>query len=233
MTAPQSPLSGYDPVKYWTEEITDLLSPGQKVEDTPAHNEHCNAIMSLLKPVEQEIDTVLEIGCGYGRITKFMLKTFPHIRHYDAIDISTIKVNAAREYIPVLPAPDTDSPSKIQVWADNFVNPSAFTKNRLEMQRMKDGGGYSLVISTQCLMHQLPTDIDYWIKRMGILSKQYILTIDWFEDKEPPRVAPHNFIHNYEQIYMRQLPSPSTTIRTVKMPSIKQNAYLVHKHNDT
>jgi len=41
--------------------------------------------------------TVLEVGCGFGRITKLLLSNFPNIMEYLAIDLSPDQIeNATR-----------------------------------------------------------------------------------------------------------------------------------------
>jgi SAM-dependent methyltransferase len=224
MSSPPPSAAAYDPIKFWTEEITDMPpnKPGQRVEDIPAHKPHCEAIRYMLDPVSEYIDTVFEIGCGYGRITKFMLESYPNIRKYDAVDVSNIKVNAAREYIPVF---SPHYQNKVKIWNDNFAAPRVIN-DRLEEQR-RNNGGYSLVLTTQCLMHQLPADIDYWVKKIGTLSKKYIFTLDWFEEREPDNVAAWNFIHNYDHIFRRQLDPKD--IRTLDIVGFRQRAYLITK----
>ena len=43
--------------------------------------------------------SVLEVGCGFGRITKLVLSQFPNIRKYTAMDISPHQIKNAREYV--------------------------------------------------------------------------------------------------------------------------------------
>ena len=212
----------YDPIKYWTEEKTDFLKPGQTAESIPAHREHCKAILFLLAPIKDQIKSVLEIGCGYGRLTKYLLDNdiFSHLSRYDAIDLSLHKVEAAISYIPT-----TKYVPILTLWSENFAAARMRTA-RIDLQKHWEGG-YDLVFASQVLMHQLPADIDYWIKKMSSLSKKYIMSLDWFEQQEPANVAPHNFIHDYEKIYMRQV--GPVTLQSVRMAELKQTVYLVTK----
>ena len=213
----------YDPITYWTQEKTDLPHP-QGADAIPSHREHCKAIIFLLHPIRDQIRSVLEIGCGYGRLTKYLLETytFPNLRRYDAIDLSPLKVERAIDYIPSYKYVGT-----LVLWQQNFA--ATFMSNaRIDQQKAREGG-YDLVWASQVLMHQLPSDIDYWIKKMSSLSKKYIMSLDWFEEQEPPTVAAHNFIHDYEKIYMRQAEPQPQIIQTVRMAELKQNVYLVTK----
>lgn len=211
----------YDPKGYWIAESTDYLLPGQTADSIPAHRTHCQVLEILLHDIRNDIQSVLEIGCGYGRITKRLLdsKIFPNLKRYDAIDISPPKVKAAHKYTQAEQHPE------LTIWEDYFAGSVNNTLSEELQQRGK--GGYDLVIAIQVLMHQLPSDIDHWIKNMGELSNKYILNLDWFEPVEPPEVAFWNFIHNYEKIYIRQLHLSPDQIRTVKVGDLRQNAYLV------
>ena len=43
--------------------------------------------------------TVLELGCGFGRITKLLLLNFPNIKEYLAVDLSQHQIENAKEYV--------------------------------------------------------------------------------------------------------------------------------------
>ena len=209
----------YDPIKFWIQEKTDLPKPNQKAESILAHIEHIKALTYLLQHIKDNVESVLEIGCGYGRITKYLFdnsnNTLPNLRSYDAIDLSPLKIETARSYIPA------EKHRKLMLWTENFA-----------ATRMQIARRYDLVFSSQVLMHQPPSDIGSWIKKMSSLSRRYIINLDWFEEQEPANVAPWNFIHDYEKIYMRQVKPQPETIQSIRMAVLKQNVYLVTKGHD-
>ena len=43
--------------------------------------------------------TVLEVGCGFGRITKIILSNFPEVTEYVAVDLSPDQIENARNYV--------------------------------------------------------------------------------------------------------------------------------------
>ena len=49
--------------------------------------------------------TVLEVDCGFGRITKLLLSNFPSILEYIGIDLSPDQIENAKEFVK--PAIDT------------------------------------------------------------------------------------------------------------------------------
>ena len=50
------------------------------------------------------------------------------------------------------------------------------------------------------------------------MSNKDIITVDWYEDEVPKKVAPHNFIHRYEEIYA----SIPTVKRVRRIPIVKK-----------
>ena len=57
----------------------------------------------LLKALRTlSFESVLEVGCGFGRITKLVLDDFPNIRRYKGIDLSPEQIESCQHYIPSL-----------------------------------------------------------------------------------------------------------------------------------
>ena len=63
-----------------------------------------------------------------------------------------------------------------------------------------------MVIASEVLLHVLPSEINEVISKLINLSNKHIVNIDWYEEQTPKRIAPHNFIHNYKEIY-KNIPS--------------------------
>ncbi|HYV52899.1 MAG TPA: class I SAM-dependent methyltransferase, partial [Candidatus Eisenbacteria bacterium] len=49
--------------------------------------------------LSSSFSTVLELGCGFGRITKLLLSNFPDIQEYTAIDLSSDQIENAKEFV--------------------------------------------------------------------------------------------------------------------------------------
>jgi SAM-dependent methyltransferase len=205
----------YDPIEFW---LRDQDFPRPNIEQVPAHIAHTKAIKTLLEPLKEEIKTVLEIGCGYGRITKFMLENYPEIECYHAIDLSSFKTGKAEEYIPL-----SKYPESLKVSTFDF-NPSVLDDDRITDLALSK---FDLVLCTEVLMHQLPSQIEAWIKKMNLLSRRYLLNIDWYESKPPDVIASHNFIHDYEALYRRLI--VNCDVVQVKIDGLPQRIYVVLK----
>ena len=49
----------------------------------------------------------------------------------------------------------------------------------------------TLDLSSQVLMHILPSEIEQIINKVVNMSNEHIINIDWYEEKIPRNVAPH------------------------------------------
>ena len=152
--------------------------------------------------------TVLEVGCGFGRITKLLLSNFPHIREYLAIDLSPDQIENARELIKPEIEPN------VQVQNITFLVS--------DIQSFQIQKKYDLVVASEVLMHILPSEIADVMSKLISMSNEHIVNIDWYEHQPPRKAEPHNFIHQYEKLY-RNMPEVSSVYRT---PIMKKGSWL-------
>lgn len=135
---------------------------------------------------------ILEVGAGFGRISKLILERFhENIDEYVLLDISKDQLQNARMYLEknlgaaILEKVDV---KYIQCNFMDFVN--------LENK-------FDLVLAVEVLMHVLPKDIQKAIDALISVSQKNVLTIDWYEHKKPEKeIAAHNFIHDYPTLYI-------------------------------
>jgi len=152
--------------------------------------------------------SVLEVGCGFGRITKLLLSNFPHIREYLAIDLSPDQIENAKELI----TPSTET--KAQVPNLTFLVS--------DIQSLQIQKKYDLVIASEVLMHILPSEIAEVMSKLISMSNEHIVNIDWYEQQAPRKAAPHNFIHQYEKLY-RNMPE---VLNVYRIPIMKRESWL-------
>jgi putative sugar O-methyltransferase len=148
---------------------------------------------------DESIKSVLELGCGFGRITKLLLTKFPNIKEYLAIDLSPHQLENAKKYV--------DS------------NKDKITFFRSDIQTLDTNNKkYDLVIISEVLLHIIPAEIDSIIKKIISLSNKHIVNIDWYEDNLPvdyKKKATYNFIHQYEALYKKYTEPSTTTITRI------------------
>jgi trans-aconitate methyltransferase len=178
-----SPL--YNPNQYWIER-------GKKYKEQFEYNKTYRLqeimLIEYLKNISA-FSSVIEIGCGFGRITKLLLSHFPDIEEYLAVDISLHQIKNAKEYVKQAGKRNTDL---------QFIVSDV---RLLEISRR-----YDLLLASEVFMHILPLDIDAVMRKLCGLSSKHVVNIDWYEEKTPKKVASHNFIHEYQKIY-NEIPS--------------------------
>ena len=195
----------YIPNEYWFER-------GKKYRQEFRYNKNSELqerilIGYLKNNLSSSFSSVLELGCGFGRITKLLLTEFPNILEYVAFDLSPDQIENAKEFIK--PAMDTKDRNPV-----NFVVS--------DIQSFQNEEKYDLVISAEVLMHILPSEIEGVMTKFVGLSNEHIINIDWYEKRPPWNVAPHNFIHQYERIY-RNMPTVSNVYR---IPIVTRESWL-------
>lgn len=149
--------------------------------------------------------TVLEVGCGFGRITKLLLSNFPYISDYLAIDLSVDQIENAKEFA---------RPAVTRHDQLNFVVS--------DIQSFQNQKRYDLVVASEVLMHILPSEIEEVMRKLVTISKKHVVNIDWYEEQTPKKAAPHNFVHQYEKIYR----STSLVTDVYRIPIVKKGSWL-------
>src|SRR5919109_3371302 len=153
----------YIPNEYWFER-------GKKYRQEFRYNKNSELqerilIGYLKNNLSSCFSSVLELGCGFGRITKLLLTEFPNILEYVAIDLSPDQRENAKEFIK--PAIDT-----------NERNPVNFVVS--DIQSFQNEKKYDLVVSAEVLMHVLPSEIEGVMTKFVGLSNEHIINIDWY-----------------------------------------------------
>ena len=195
----------YNPAEYWRERGKIYKKNFQYDKNKRLQEEF---LIAHLNGISESFKSVLELGCGFGRITQLLLSNYHNITEYLAVDISPHQIENAKSLL------SSTKLSNNQVKLDFLVS---------DIQSLKLDKEYDLVILSEVLLHILPTDIDSIIKKLISLSKKYIVNIDWYEDHSPKSQASHNFIHQYETLY-KKYTDPATT--TIKRIPIKRNKFI-------
>ena len=129
--------------------------------------------------------TVLEVGCGFGRVTRLLLSAFPQIKEYFAFDLSPHQIENAKLNIQ-----DVVNGAKEKI--EFMVS---------DIQTFQSDKKYDLVIASEVFMHVLPSEINEVIGKLINYSSEHVCNIDWYEEKPPRKAESFNFIHHYEKIY--------------------------------
>jgi SAM-dependent methyltransferase len=155
--------------------------------------------------------SVLEVGCGFGRITRLVLASFgKSITKYLAVDISPDQIATAKQFVgdPYLKGGGDSTADGNESAKDERLN---FVVSDIQSLNTTDASNqrYDLVLACEVLLHVLPSEIQQVVYQLTEMSNKHIINVDWYEEDVPKKVAPHNFIHRYEEIY-------------ASIPSVKQ-----------
>jgi len=128
-------------------------------------------LLDILKKLD--FDSVFEIGCGWGRITKLIQDNFD-IKTHHACDVSLERTK--------------------------LVNlEGVITK---PFQSIKFDRKYDLVIAIEVLMHIPPEEIKTFIEKTYDISNKHIVTLDYYPKGERFTLFdPFNFIHEYPELF--------------------------------
>lgn len=198
----------YNPSEYWHER--GKVYQKNFIYDRDKRLQEKLLIKHLHKNIftsEESVNSVLELGCGFGRITKLLVTKFPCIKEYLAVDLSPHQLENAKKYVGSNNNKITFLLSDIQA---------------LDTNNKK----YDLIIISEVLLHIKPDEIDPIIKKIISLSNKHVVNIDWYEDTLPldyKKRATYNFIHQYEELY-KKYTEPSTT--TIKRFPIRKKSFL-------
>ena len=164
----------YQPYQYW-------YKRGKKYQDEFEYSEFFKlqekVFLNVLKDLSFE--SVLEFGCGFGRMTKLISENFP-IKKYVAFDLSSHQIQNAKKN------------------CSSFdVN---FYVNTIQDFKLKEK--FDLVFGSEVLLHVKPQEVKQEVKHLLNYSNKNMLNIDFFPDEISNNLAKHNFIHPYEKIYL-------------------------------
>jgi len=169
-----------DTESYWKNRGAGYRAEFQK------HNPYTRLIFWLQeRALRQELaklkyESVLEVGCGFGRITRILLDN-PNVKRVVATDLSPKQI--ANVNI-------TDPRLELKV------------QSVLDLDYYKE---FDMVIASEVLMHIPPDKIDQALHNMKKAAKSYVLNVDWYAPKEAKAAGGWCWQHDYPGKILRKL----------------------------
>lgn len=159
----------YEPVAYWRERgriyERDFV-PGR-------YRRQEDAIAALLDGLEFE--TVLDVGCGFGRIGELVWRLRPDISRYVGLDISEDQLAAARRRVP----------------AGEF--------RIADVRHLEGIEPADLVVASEILMHIPPGNVAAVAAALRGLALRHLVTVDW--DAPGQEAGNYCFGHDYAALF--------------------------------
>ena len=110
-----------------------------------------------------EVESVLEVGCGFGRMTPVIAGALPRLRHHVCLDISRGQIHAAKNSL------DPDLRDKVNFVVADFHTPTLSRP-------------FDLVVFVEVLLHFPPSQISAVLHRAQQLSGSWLIHVDPFEE---------------------------------------------------
>jgi len=162
--------------KYWLERGRRYIDE----QRTPPefHRLQERFLLDVLQRSGLPMRRVLEIGCGFGRITRLLADTWPEA-DITALDLSPDQLANARQYC---------GERQIRFEPYDFYSGQALP-----------GGGYDTILAIEVFLHHPPAVVTSLFKRLADAGR-HIVNIDWSEDWPWP--APeHVWVHDFAKLY--------------------------------
>lgn len=124
---------------------------------------------------------VLEIGCGFGRITKLLAETWPDAA-ITALDLSPEQLANARRYC-----------------GENFR--VRFDQYDFYSGTPLPGGDYDVVVAVEVFLHHPPEFVVQLFERL-LGGARHLVNIDWSEEWLGP-LPEHVWVHDYAKLFAK------------------------------
>jgi SAM-dependent methyltransferase len=162
---------------YWLERGRHYMAETR----TPAefHRLQERYLLDLLRGSALPMRRILEIGCGFGRITKLLAQTWPEAE-ITAVDLSPEQLANARRYCG-------DNP-RLRFEQYDFYSVQALP-----------GIDFDMVIAIEVFLHHPPEVVIGLLKKLAAAAR-YSVNIDWSEDWPWP-TPEHVWVHDYAKLY--------------------------------
>ncbi len=167
---------GFDVNAYWIARGREYVAEKFPEE---YHRLQERFLIDTLKAVGLPFRRILELGCGFGRITRLLAEAYPEST-ITAVDLSEQQLQNAREYC--------GRRENVTFATYDFYSGAAVP-----------GGHHDLAVAIEVFLHHPETFLPGFLRQLSA-SASLILHIDWSEDWPWPRPE-HVWIHDYAALY--------------------------------
>lgn len=167
----------FDVNRYWLDHGKTYLR--EEARYAAYHRLQEAFLLDVLRAARLRPNDILEIGCGFGRITKLLAETYPEARIV-ALDLSPDQLRNAKRHCEGCAG-------------------IVFQEYDVYSGRPLPAGPYDATVAIEVLLHHPPPRVAALIQQLAAVSR-YIINIDWSERWVGP-TAPHVWVHDYRSLY--------------------------------
>lgn len=163
---------GYKPQEFWDRRVANFINDPWQRQIHPQHK----WLLSIIK--KENPNSILEVGCGFGRNIQFLIENGIDPSAITAFDISPNMIKMAREYV---------NNKKVKLFVSDLTD-------------FKTKKKFDFVFTHGVLMHITSDKIRIALEHILALSKKAAVFI---EQNYPPTGGQDNnytFVHNYKKI---------------------------------
>jgi SAM-dependent methyltransferase len=168
----------YDPVPYWTANGPHLSPPGSDSPEQAAVRVELQLLIEELQEINGPISSVLDVGCGQGRLAAFLLDVLPAAK-YSGLDLAESQLKGT-----LAVRPD----------AEQF-----YLSTLQDFDATKHMGQWDLVIASEVLLHIPPFEVEKACNVLKAITGKYLITVDWSQPLAG-EIAPWNWLHDYDKL---------------------------------
>ena len=192
----------FDVNAYWLERGRHYMEEKR----TPAefHRLQERFLLDVLRSSGLPMKRVLEIGCGFGRITKLLSEAWPEAE-ITALDLSPEQLANARRYCG-------DNPRI------HFAQYDFYSGQPLP------GNDFDCVLAIEVFLHHPPEVVTGLVQKMTIAAS-YLVNIDWSEHWPWP-TPEHVWIHDFAKLYAESGLACATFPLPEKVDSKQQKLFI-------
>jgi SAM-dependent methyltransferase len=162
--------------EYWLKRGRDYIA-----ENFPAeyHRLQEQFLLDTLRRAGIAYRRILDLGCGFGRITRLLATEFPEAT-ITAVDLSQEQLANARHYC--------EGQANVEFAPYDFYS-----------RQPPPGGHHDLIVAVEVFLHHPGSFLRQLLQRLATAC-QYLVNIDWSEDWPWPRPE-HVWVHDYSVLY--------------------------------
>jgi SAM-dependent methyltransferase len=162
---------------YWLERGRDYIA--ERRTPPEFHRLQERFLLDILRSGGIPMRRVLEIGCGFGRITKLLAEAWPD-SHITALDLSPDQLANARRHCG-------DNPHL------RFAQYDFYSGQPLP------GDAYDAIIAIEVFLHHPPEFLGGLLRRLAAAGR-HLVNIDWSEEWPWP-TPEHVWVHDFARLY--------------------------------